>query len=630
MFDCGVHPAFAGVAALPVFDDVDLSKVDLCLVTHFHLDHCGALPYLLRYTNFRGRTYMTQPTKAICNLIWQDYARMAKIGGSNDKSTLYFQDDIDLAMESILTLDFHQEFSYNGIKFSCYGAGHVLGACMFLIEIDGVRVLYTGDYSREDDRHVPRAEIPPMAVDVLIVESTYGISIHEPRFSREARLQKAVNDVLKRGGKCLLPVFALGRAQELLLILDELWERQVELQSSVPIIYVSPMASKSTRVFESFILQSGQRVRELSDLGEEPYRFKHVKTVRRLDGRELDIVEGPGPAVVLAAPGMLQSGASRELFERWAPDARNGVVITGYSVHGTVAAQLKHDPHKVSLGDRELPVRCSVDYVSFSAHADYAQTKSFIHELNPRHVILVHGEVNEMGRLQKKLLETFPGLSVQMPRITQRVILTPGQQTAGSFSATAVGRAAEIVDRINNKEKENVVKESGAVIRNLPADVSDETAEGGEIPSNSNGEKFAVTLDNDDLEGEEMVIIVGSEGAILTHPDELDDYLPLPVCTLRRRLLIPVEAKTPWIQLSPILVDAIKDIHGNDEVQLITKGGNTNILTYSLVETGEMVSVEMLNAQRVISVSWQSSPLADIIGESITQLITIRATDATL
>lgn len=113
---------------------------------------------------------------------------------------------------------------------------------MFLIEIDGIKILYTGDYSREEDRHLQPAEIPPNCeVDVLIVESTYGVEKHEKRDHREAKFKKFVHDVVRRGGKCLMPCFALGRAQELLLILNEYWAENPELKS-IPIIYSGSLA----------------------------------------------------------------------------------------------------------------------------------------------------------------------------------------------------------------------------------------------------------------------------------------------------------------------------------------------------------------------------------------------------
>lgn len=133
-------------------------------------------------------------------------------------------------------IDFHQTVETNGIRFQAFRAGHVLGASMFLIEIDGIKILYTGDYSREEDRHLKPAEFPDCEVDVLIVESTYGVRKHESREKREQDFTKHVTEIVSRGGKCLMPVFALGRAQELLLILNEHWQKHPEL-AKVPIYY---------------------------------------------------------------------------------------------------------------------------------------------------------------------------------------------------------------------------------------------------------------------------------------------------------------------------------------------------------------------------------------------------------
>lgn len=122
---------------------------------------------------------------------------------------------------------------------------------MFMVEIDGLKVLYTGDFSCEDDMHLKKAEVPNENVDILIVESTYGIQIHESREMRENRLLKQVTDVVKRGGKVLMPVFALGRAQEILLILDAYWNKNKDIQK-VPILYASNLAKHSLSIYQSY------------------------------------------------------------------------------------------------------------------------------------------------------------------------------------------------------------------------------------------------------------------------------------------------------------------------------------------------------------------------------------------
>ncbi|GFO20946.1 cleavage and polyadenylation specificity factor subunit 3 [Plakobranchus ocellatus] len=206
------------MASLPYLDMIEPEEIDLMLVSHFHLDHSGGLPYFLQKTPFKGRCFMTHATKAIYRWLLSDYVKVSNIA-SDDQ--LYTDNDIEKSMEKIETVNFHQEVNVNGVRFWCYSAGHVLGAAMFMIEIAGVKILYTGDYSRQEDRHLMCAEMPTVKPDIVIIESTYGTHIHENREERERRFTSLVHDIVNRGGRCLIPAFALGRAQELLLILGE-------------------------------------------------------------------------------------------------------------------------------------------------------------------------------------------------------------------------------------------------------------------------------------------------------------------------------------------------------------------------------------------------------------------------
>jgi cleavage and polyadenylation specificity factor subunit 3 len=292
------------------------------------------------------------------------------------------------------------------------------------------QVLYTGDYSREEDRHLMQAEIVKDKPDILIAESTFGTHVHESREAREARFTAAVSAIVRRGGRCLIPVFAVGRAQELLLILEEYWERNAELRASkIPIYYASQLAKKcmkayvavppvplslhgpmptiqSTRcgwavgvlvcacesraVFSSDGTRGGgaslryigfpnamnMHIRErMKDPRSNPFHFKHVSELR--SAAHLD---DSGPSVVLASPGMLQSSTSRELFEMWCTDARNGVIIAGYSVQGTLAKEITTESvDKIdTMGGQKLPLRMSVESISFAAHVDYIQNRDFV------------------------------------------------------------------------------------------------------------------------------------------------------------------------------------------------------------------------------------------------------------
>eukprot|EP01065_Artemidia_motanka_P035240 TRINITY_DN43148_c0_g1_i1.p1 TRINITY_DN43148_c0_g1~~TRINITY_DN43148_c0_g1_i1.p1 ORF type:complete len:724 (+),score=259.09 TRINITY_DN43148_c0_g1_i1:112-2283(+) len=441
MFDCGIHPAMAGVDSLPFFDRIDAETVDLVLVTHFHLDHCGAVPYFLEETGFKGKIVMTHPTKKIFRMVMQDFIRVTQ--GAADVCTEHW---LESALQKIETLDYHQESAYNGIKYHSYNAGHVLGAGMWMVEIAGVRVLYTGDFSRHPDRHLMGAETPTVSPDVLIVESTYGIQVHEGRHERENKFTKWVHNVVARGGRCLLPVFALGRAQELLLILDEYWAKHKELQS-IPIYYASTLAKRCNGVFESYISHMNDRIRRQYDVlkhKRNPFSFQFITLLK-----DLRTFDDNGPSVVLASPGMLQSGVSRELFEKWCHDERNGCVIAGYCVAGTLARQIQGRPSEVQREDgRMLPLRMSVDVVSFSAHSDYQQTREFVDTLGVKHVVLVHGDPMNMSRLRERIIQDVGGLEVYTPRNTHSVRIPFRPQRVCKVIGAAAAEAPAVGSRV--------------------------------------------------------------------------------------------------------------------------------------------------------------------------------------
>lgn len=361
-------------------------------------------------TNFKGRVLTTHATKAIYKWLIQDNVRVSNTSSSSDqRTTLYTEHDHLSTLPLIETIDFYTTHTINSIRVTPYPAGHVLGAAMFLVSIAGLNILFTGDYSREEDRHLIPAEVPRgIKIDVLITESTFGISSNPPRLEREAALMKSVTGIINRGGRVLMPVFALGRAQELLLILEEYWERHPELQK-IPIYYIGNMARRCMVVYQTYIGAMNDNIKRLfrqrmaeaeasgnKSVGAGPWDFRFVRSLRSLE--RFDDVGG---CVMLASPGMLQTGTSRELLERWAPSERNGVVMTGYSVEGTMAKQLLNEPEQIPatmskasggpgsranpMGDEDqkvmIPRRCTIDEISFAAHVDGVENRNFIEQV---------------------------------------------------------------------------------------------------------------------------------------------------------------------------------------------------------------------------------------------------------
>lgn len=152
LLDCGIHPGREGMDACPFFDIIEPSEIDFVLITHFHLDHCASLPYFTEKTDFKGRVFMTHATKAVMRLLISDYIKLQFSGSRHSGNALYDDEDLLNCINKCETVNFHQTMTCNGVKFTPSCAGHVLGAAIFTIDIDGVVVVYTGDYSMEEDR----------------------------------------------------------------------------------------------------------------------------------------------------------------------------------------------------------------------------------------------------------------------------------------------------------------------------------------------------------------------------------------------------------------------------------------------------------------------------------------------
>ncbi|XP_048531521.1 cleavage and polyadenylation specificity factor subunit 3-I isoform X3 [Triticum urartu] len=447
LFDCGIHPAYSGMAALPYFDEIDPSAIDVLLVTHFHLDHAASLPYFLEKTTFKGRVFMTHATKAIYRLLLSDYVKVSKV---SVEDMLFDEQDIIRSMDKIEVIDFHQTLEVNGIRFWCYTAGHVLGAAMFMVDIAGVRILYTGDYSREEDRHLKAAEVPQFSPDICIIESTYGVQQHQPRHIREKRFTDAIHNTVSQGGRVLIPAYALGRAQELLLILDEYWSNHPELHK-IPIYYASPLAKKCMAVYQTYINSMNERIRN-QFAQSNPFHFKHIEPLNSIDN-----FHDVGPSVVMASPGSLQSGLSRQLFDKWCTDKKNTCVIPGFAVEGSLAKAIISEPREVTLANGlTAPLHMQIFYISFSAHADFLQTSGFLDELRPPNIILVHGEANETGRLKQKLITQFDGTNTKIvsPKNCQSVEM----YFSSEKMAKTIGRLAAKVPEVGESVSGLLVK----------------------------------------------------------------------------------------------------------------------------------------------------------------------------
>ncbi|PNI13191.1 INTS11 isoform 7 [Pan troglodytes] len=323
MLDCGMHMGFNDDRRFPDFSYITQNGrltdfLDCVIISHFHLDHCGALPYFSEMVGYDGPIYMTHPTQAICPILLEDYRKIAvdKKGEANFFTSQMIKD----CMKKVVAVHLHQTVQVDDeLEIKAYYAGHVLGAAMFQIKVGSESVVYTGDYNMTPDRHLGAAWIDKCRPNLLITESTYATTIRDSKRCRERDFLKKVHETVERGGKVLIPVFALGRAQELCILLETFWER---MNLKVPIYFSTGLTEKANHYYKLFIPWTNQKIRK-TFVQRNMFEFKHIKAFDRA------FADNPGPMVVFATPGMLHAGQSLQIFRKWAGNEKNMVRAWG-------------------------------------------------------------------------------------------------------------------------------------------------------------------------------------------------------------------------------------------------------------------------------------------------------------
>eukprot|EP00730_Choanoeca_flexa_P019124 TRINITY_DN9334_c0_g1_i1.p1 TRINITY_DN9334_c0_g1~~TRINITY_DN9334_c0_g1_i1.p1 ORF type:complete len:602 (+),score=130.85 TRINITY_DN9334_c0_g1_i1:257-1807(+) len=339
--------------------------------------------------------YMTAPTKAICPILLEDYRKITVERKGEDQRNFFTRDDIKRCMSKVVTVDLHQTMEVmEGVEIKAYYAGHVLGAAMFYVKVGNESVVYTGDYNMTPDRHLGAAWIDQCNPDVIITESTYATTIRESKRCRERDFLNKVVRCVANGGKVLIPVFALGRAQELCILLETHWARN---NLSVPIYFSTGLTARANEYYKLFITWTNQKIKD-TFVERNMFDFKHI---RPFDRSYLDL---EGPQVLFATPGMLHAGTSLQAFTRWCDNPKNMVILPGYCVAGTVGAKViaGHKEIQIDVNTR-VNVRMAVEHLSFSAHADAKGIMQLIKQSGAKNVVLVHGEKQKMAFLAERV-----------------------------------------------------------------------------------------------------------------------------------------------------------------------------------------------------------------------------------
>lgn len=407
LVDCGL---FQGVKKLRQRNweplPQELAELDAVVLTHAHIDHTGYLPVLVR-AGYGGPIYCTPATSDLASILLPDSghiqeedAKFANREGFSRHSPalpLYTESDARRALELLHPVAIGESIEVGGLRFELQLAGHILGATGATIRADGASLHFSGDLGRYEDPVVYPPE-PPPAVDRVVMESTYGDRRH-PHRDPLAALEAPVLRALERRGVVVIPSFAVGRAQAMLLCLWRLL-RQGRVPE-VPVHLDSPMATSVTRLYRRY-----HRLHRLT--AKEAEAALGLATFVSTAGESKKLSASKGPRIIISASGMATAGRVLHHLKAFAPDPANAVILPSYQAPGTRGASLAAGAETVKIHGRYVPVRAEVTQLDlFSAHADRDDLLRWIGGAPepPREVILVHGEPESADSLRRGLEE---------------------------------------------------------------------------------------------------------------------------------------------------------------------------------------------------------------------------------
>ncbi len=394
----------------------DARRIDMVVVSHAHIDHTGRLPLLVK-NGFHGPIYCTPATRDLCAVMLPDSAHIQEKDaeflrrhgkGGPDSEPLYSLADAAEVQDLMVGLPYRRPLHLRKMLTAEFtDAGHILGSATVDLRCsEGApqRIVFSGDIGRSGLPIIRDPQPPSGPIDTLIVESTYANRDHESVADAETRLRDVVKRVAARGGKVLIPSFAVGRTQELVYSLHQLWRRG-ELPE-IPIYVDSPLAVSATDVFRLHPDVFDHR-EQLIEEGFSPFDFPLVRYVRDVaESKKLNTLVGP--AVIIAASGMVESGRILHHLINHVGDHRNCVLFVGFQAEHTLGRRLKDEPPEVKIFGDMYPRRAEVVSIDgYSAHADRSELREWVRRLGGpiRRAFVVHGEGPALGAMADMLRE---------------------------------------------------------------------------------------------------------------------------------------------------------------------------------------------------------------------------------
>lgn len=407
LIDCGL---FQGVKYLREQNwmqlDTDVSDIDAIILTHAHLDHCGYIPLIVK-NGFKGKIYMSGPTKELTKLILLDSAKLQEEDAEkanrhhytrhHPAKPLYTVNDAERSFKQFFVIDENEEIKLSE-HISCMfkPCGHIIGACSVRITCFGKIIVFSGDIGRNHSAVLAPPDFFTQA-DFLVMESTYGDRLHENKDLSD-QLEYWINKTVKDRGNIIIPCFAVGRAQEIIYILQELKDRN-KIPGSIPVVLDSPMAAAATEIMVRYSDYTLVGRQQWNDIIEKIYITKDYTETQ-------EIIAEKQSKIVIAGSGMITGGRVLEYLKHYIGDSRNTVLIVGFQAEGTRGRALLNQSHELKMHGKYYEVRAHIaEITGLSAHADQAELLEWIrkYKIPPKQVMLVHGELSALEALRVKI-----------------------------------------------------------------------------------------------------------------------------------------------------------------------------------------------------------------------------------
>mgnify|MGYP001587886985 FL=1 len=416
LVDCGINPgAKHPMDSFPRLDflDITLDELDAIVIGHAHLDHTGFLPALCKF-GYKGPIYCTEPTLPMMNLIQLDAIKVAAAQG---RTPMYAERDVKQIMKQAITLPYGTVTDISpDIKLVLANAGHILGSalCHFHIGNGDHNFVYSGDIKFGKSILFEAASWNFPRVETLLIESTYGAKedIQPTRQEVESAFINAVNNTLADGGKVLIPIPAVGRAQEIMMVIDHYMKSGEMVEAPV---FTEGMISEASAIHEAYPEYLARELKQkILETDDNPFDSEYFTNIEHADARE-EPMRDNSPCIILATSGMLEGGPVLEYFKNIAPDKKNKVLFVSYQVNGTMGRRVLDGSKQVTMLGKEgkvevVTINCSVEKLDgFSGHSDYNQLMSFVQRLRPklRRVLVNHGERRKSENLAMNIRRMF-------------------------------------------------------------------------------------------------------------------------------------------------------------------------------------------------------------------------------